>query len=61
MELLETLQERLRRETDCRLKERLHVLFVTQAGEAQTQVEAAEALAVHPKPVWRWLQTHRDG
>jgi transposase len=60
-ETLETLQRRLRRETDLRLKARLHLLVLIQASDAQTQVEAAERLAVHPNTVWRWLQTYREG
>ena len=60
-ETLETLRHRLRRETDLRLKTRLHLLVLVQAGDAQTQVEAAERLAVHPNTVWRWLQTYRKG
>ena len=60
-ETLETLRHRLRRETDLRLKTRLHLLGLVQAADAQTQVEAADRLALHSHTVWRWLQAYREG
>jgi transposase len=55
------LRRRLRGESDLRLKARLHLLVLVQSGRVATQGEAAEALAVHPNTVWRWLQTYREG
>lgn len=60
-ETLETLRRRLRRESDLRLKARLHLLVLIQAGDAETQVEAAGRLALHPNTIWRWLRAYREG
>jgi transposase len=58
---LDTLQERLRRERNPKLKPRLHLLVLLKSGQATTRGQAATHLALHRNTVGTWLRAYRAG
>jgi transposase len=58
---LETLQDRLRRERNPKLKPRLHLLVLLKSGQVTTRGQAAAHLALHRNTVGTWLRAYREG
>jgi transposase len=58
---LVTLDERLRRERDAKLRPRLHLLVLLKSGQVTSREQAATHLALHRNTVGAWLRRYRDG
>src|SRR5262245_27938529 len=58
---LATLDERLRRERDAKLRPRLHLLVLLKSGQVTSREQAAIHLALHRNTVGLWLRRYRDG
>src|SRR5262245_16027106 len=58
---LETLQDRLRRERNPKLKPRLRLLVLLKSGQVTTRGQAAAHLAHHRNTVGAWLRAYREG
>jgi transposase len=55
------LKQRLRQAKTASDKERLHLLYLLQSGQAKTVQDAATLLARHRITVQKWLQLYRSG
>ena len=58
---LESLEARLRRERDPKLKPRVHLFVLLKSGRVTSRSQAAAHLALHRNTVALWLRRYRDG